>query len=149
MEGNATIWFIVGVALIVSEFFLPGIVLVFFGISAILVAILEWCGLVTELSTQLWVFSVGSLVLLFALRRFFKQWFVGKVKDDADAGEIDLDEFVGKEVKVVEAIAGEGTRGKGELKGADWKASSLDALEVGAIAEVVERDGLTLVVKRL
>lgn len=147
MEVEAIIWFVCGVVLILSEFFLPGIILVFFGMAAVVVSLLTWGGMLQSFAGQLTIFAVASLVLLFALRRFFKEWFVGRNADVAHGeGELDRDEFRGREVRVVEAIAA-GGYGKVELKGANWKATCEQALEAGALAEVVKRDGLTFHVR--
>ena len=145
LEEEAVIWLICGIALIMSEFFLPGIILVFFGIAAVIVSILTFFGLFESLTVQLVFFSVLSLVLLLGLRKFFKNWFVGRSKDVAQSsggGEVDRDEFQGKEVRVVSAIPA-GGYGKIELKGANWKATSEEALAEGALVQVVRREGLT------
>ena len=72
----AIIWFLIGLGLIIAELAVPGIILVFFGIAAWVVAILDWCG-VESLSVQLWIFGITSLLLVFVLRRFVKDWFLG------------------------------------------------------------------------
>ena len=144
MENSAIIWFVSGVLLILSEFVLPGVILMFFGVAAILVSIVVFVGLADGLGSQLVIFSALSLVLLFSLRKYFKSWFVGASKSAGNGGgEVDLDEFQGKEVTVVEPIPA-GGYGKVELKGASWKASSEAALGEGDLVEVVRRDGLTL-----
>ena len=147
MEVEAIIWFVCGLVLILSEFFLPGIILVFFGLAAVVVSILTWAGLLSSFTGQLVVFAVLSLVLLFGLRKFFKDWFVGRSEDVVHGeGEIDRDEFRGREVQVVESIAA-GGYGKVELKGANWKATSEEDLQEGTLAEVVRREGLTFHVR--
>jgi len=148
MEGEAIIWFVIGLALVLSEFILPGIILVFFGIAAILVSLLVYIGLIETLNGQLIVFLILSLALLFGLRHFFKGWFVGKTRHAVDGeGEIDRDEFIGKETKVVEAIDGKGGYGKIEFKGANWKAACDSSLNVGDLVEITRRDGLTVHVR--
>ena len=39
------IWFLIGLALVLSEFMLPGIILVFFGLGAWAVCLTTWMGL--------------------------------------------------------------------------------------------------------
>jgi len=138
------IWFIVGLALILSEFALPGIILIFIGLGAWLAAFTAWMAWTPTLASQMTVFTVGSLVFLVGLRRFFTEWFMGLSKngDARDAEE----EFAGKEVKVVSAIAN-GRDGKVEFKGANWNARSDDSLEPGSIAIIVSRNGLILTVR--
>ena len=138
------VWFLFGLALMFLEFAAPGVVVIFFGFGAWVTAGLLWAGVIDSLVAQALVFCVSSFLLLFALRRWVKQWFVG----DSEGGAGVDDEFLGKEVRVVAAAPG-GGYGKVELKGAEWKARAEDGGELaeGALAEVVERDGLTLVVR--
>ena len=51
----AIIWFLIGLGLILAEFAVPGVILVFIGIAAWIVALLAWVG-VESFSVQLWVF---------------------------------------------------------------------------------------------
>jgi len=138
------IWFVVGLVLILSEFAMPGIILIFLGLGAWLAAFTAWMEWTPTLASQMTVFTIGSLVFLTGLRRFFTEWFMGLSKngDARDAEE----EFAGKEVKVISPIAC-GRDGKVEFKGASWNARSDDSLEPGSIAIIVSRDGLSLTVR--
>lgn len=136
---SAIIWFLIGLGLIMAEFAVPGIILVFIGAAAWVVALLDWMG-VDSLNVQLWVFGLVSIGLVVFARRYVKSWFTGK----ESSGASDLDEeFVGQVVMVVKAIA-DGREGLVELKGAQWKAVSESDFKEGDRAEVVERDNLTL-----
>ncbi len=139
---SAIVWFLIGLGLIVAELAIPGIILVFIGIAAWVVAILDWCG-VDSFAIQMWVFGLTSVGLVVFARRYVKNWFRGK--ESTAEGDID-EEFVGKIVTVVEAIA-PGDFGKVELKGAQWKAFADTALEAGTKAVVIARDNITLEVK--
>lgn len=139
---TAIIWFLIGLGLMVAELVIPGIILVFFGVAAWIVAILDWCG-VDSFAVQLWVFGITSMALVIFARRYVKDWFRGSER--TAEGNVD-EEFVGKIVTVVEGIE-PGSFGKVELKGAQWKASSEAALEAGSQAEVIARDNINLVVK--
>ncbi|MDF1852901.1 MAG: NfeD family protein [Verrucomicrobiales bacterium] len=136
---TALIWFLVGLGLVLAELAVPGVILVFIGVAAWLVAILDWIG-VDSFSVQLWIFGITSIVLVFGARRFVKGWFSGK--ESSENGDID-EEFVGKIVTVVSAIDA-GDFGLVELKGARWKATSEVALEEGSQAVVTARDNITL-----
>lgn len=115
--------------------------------AAVIVSLMTWGGWLGSFAGQLTVFVVCSLVLLFGLRKFFKNWFVGRSADVANReGEVDRDEFRGREARVVEAIPA-GGYGKVELKGANWRATCDEALAEGALAEVIKRDGLTFHVR--
>jgi len=138
------LWFILGLILILSEFALPGIILIFIGLGAWLAAFTAWMDWTPTLASQMFVFTLGSVVFLVALRRFFTEWFMGLSKsgDARDAEE----EFAGKEVKSISAISA-GHDGKVEFKGASWNARSECSLEPGNIAIIVSRDGLILTVR--
>lgn len=122
-----------------AEFAVPGIILVFIGTAAWVVALLDWMG-VDSLKVQLWIFGLVSIGLVVFARRYVKGWFTGK--ESSGASDVD-EEFVGQVVVVVKAIA-DGTEGLVELKGAQWKAVSESDFKEGDRAEVVERDNLTL-----
>ena len=145
MEFDAKmIWFIVGFVLILLEFAAPGIVIVFFGFGAWVVAAGMWIGLIESLATQCAVFAIASLLLLFLLRRFVSKWFVGGILNKGC--NVD-EEFVGKNVRVVRSIGGGQDTGKVELKGAEWSAYCQVPLEAGRHAKVVKRDGINLIVE--
>lgn len=139
---SAIIWFLIGLGLIIAELAIPGIILVFLGIAAWIVAILDWCG-VDSFSVQLWIFGITSLALVLFVRRFVKGWFRGSER--TSEGDVD-EEFVGKVVFVLEAIE-PGGFGKVELKGAHWKATSEASIAAGEKAVIIARDNITLEVK--
>ena len=138
-------WLSLGLILTVSEFIVPGFVIIFFGAGALVTGVVKlvWSGLPD--SAALLIFALSSLGSLLAFR---KTWVGGKVRRDGntkDEGDVD-ETCVGRKVSVVEAIA-PGKAGKVELNGANWTAESDVALEAGAVAVVTARNGLTLVVK--
>ena len=139
---SAIIWFLIGLGLIVAELAIPGVILVFIGVAAWIVAILDWCG-VDSFSIQLWIFGLVSIALVVFARRYVKGWFRGvEITSEGDVDE----EFVGKVVSVLESIE-PGDFGRVELKGAHWKAFSDVSIPKGEKAVVVARDNITLEVK--
>jgi membrane protein implicated in regulation of membrane protease activity len=87
------VWFLIGFALLIAEFALPGIIIVFFGMGAWITALTTWLGLTTSLPSQNIVFCISSVLLLFVLRNRLKNIFVGNATND----KIE-DEYTGKEV---------------------------------------------------
>lgn len=134
------VWLIVGLLLLALELLVPGIVLVFFGLGALLVSLLVGVGVVggAAVGVQLIVFALASVVLLVLLRKVFRRTLSGS----SSHGE-HLEEFVGREVIVLAAIPERG-EGRVELKGATWRARSEQPLASGARARVLRRDGLLL-----
>lgn len=145
MELDAkTIWFIAGLVMILLEFVAPGVVIVFFGVGAWIVAGGMWLGLIDSVPAQCLTFAISSLLLLFVLRRYVTSWFVGLSSNGG--GNIE-DEFIGKTVRVTRPIGGGEAVGKVELKGAEWNARSDSELLPGRAATIVSREGLELIVK--
>ncbi|MEM7696850.1 MAG: NfeD family protein [Verrucomicrobiota bacterium] len=141
---TALIWFLIGLGLIIAEFLVPGVILIFFGIAAWVVGLLDWFG-VDSFSTQMWIFGLTSVLLLIFARRFVKDWFRGN--ESGTGGSDSLDgEFIGKLVTVVKTIPADDF-GLVELKGAQWQATAAVELAEGERAIVVSRDTLTLTVK--
>ena len=140
---SAIIWFIVGAALILSEFALPGIILVFFGVAAWMIALLDWAGLVEALPVQLIVYTILSIALIVGLRRLCMRSLTGFSKD-VSSGDSAMNEFIGHEVRVLETFEAAGAQGKVEFKGADWNAVSDAAFAEGDTAVIASRDGLKL-----
>lgn len=139
-----TAWLIAGVVLILLEFVNPGVILVFFGVGAVITSITTWIGLTPGIGSQTLVFGVSSFALLFTLRRVVKQWFVGK--SDGEGGDLD-DDFTGREARVLTDIPGPGHDGKVEIKGAEWKARSETPVAAGDTVIIERREGLTLHVR--
>lgn len=139
------LWFIAGFVLILAEFATPGVILVFIGMGAWVASLAAWLGWVPGTGGQVAVFAVSSLVLLLALRRLFKTWFLGFSSEAGVPGA--LDEFHGKQVRVLRAIR-PGQTGKVEFKGSPWNASAEETFAVGDTARIVGIDGLCLKVAR-
>lgn len=138
----AVLWLIAGILLILAEFLVPGIVIIFFGMAALVVSLLTYIGSVAELSNQLLWFSGLSLAFLFGLRTLFKGWFVGKSVDGGLSDEVS--DLIGKEVTCLTDFGPDHPRGKVEFNGANWKGRCELELRVGSIAVIESIDGLCL-----
>ncbi len=144
MNDPILIWFLIGAGLLLLEFIVPGLVILFFGVGALITSLACWLGLADTMPMQIIIFCVASLTCLFGLRKYVKLWFVGDSnKRDDEINSV----FVNQVVKVVVAIPGGSARGKVELNGSDWNAISEEPHAVGDMVTVIERDGLILVVK--
>ena len=139
------IWVIVGLLLVMCEFALPGLVIIFFGFGAIVTGIV--CAISgIGINAQLIVFLASSITSFIVLRKYLKNIFHGSAKSD---GEVcDFDEFTGRHVTVVRDIPAGGV-GKIEYHGSEWNARSGEAIEAGVEVEIVSKEGLTLNVKKI
>lgn len=138
------IWFVVGLILLVIEFATPGIIIIFFGVGAWIVA-LVCLFFDISLNVQLLIFIVSSVVLLATLRKRLKQIFQLQAPP-GDSEEIK--EFVGQRAIVSREIKPK-LKGKVEFRGSYWDAEADQPIGVGEPVEIVDKKNITLIVKPL
>ncbi|HNT34698.1 MAG TPA: NfeD family protein, partial [bacterium] len=128
------------------ELILPGLIIFFFGVGAIVVGLI--C-LIVEPSTnvQIALFLVTSILLLLALRKKITGAFVGYVTSRGNMSKVP-DEFVGKRATVVREIH-PNLNGKVALHGSNWEAQADETIAEGEPVEIIGRENITLRVKRV
>ncbi len=134
------IWIALGLVLAAIELATPGgFFIIFFGIAAIAVGLLELLGAVEHDAMQWLLFTVIALLALRLFRRPLLSYL------GTAAGRQDVDSLVGA-VAVAEAAILPGGRGRAELRGTMWSARNVGAalLAAGQRARVVAVEGLTL-----
>ena len=146
MSGmTPTYWLILGVVLIIVEVTTPGLVLVFFGLSALVVALLALVIPSMPEGVAWLLFAVFSVVFLFTLRRWFRKVFTGKRSQVQDELRNDI---AGRTAVVVVRIQPD-QPGKVEFHGTNWQAVSSETLEPGVQVRIVKQDSITLTVERV
>lgn len=150
-EGfSVLVWFIIGVVFFFAEMVVPGFIIFFFGIGAWVVAIATLFGL-DNLTIQLLLFIVVSVLSLILFRKKSKSIFRGKEKAFQSKDDDKLDEFIedmhGKKATVVSDIIPGEISGKVEFRGTQWKAEAEEVIKAGAVVEIISRDNITLKVK--
>jgi len=138
------IWILLGLALLAVEIVIPGgIIMLFFGVSAMIVGVLVALGVGGPLWFQAVLFSVLSVVSLLTLRAPILRRMHSK-SSAADK----VDSFVGVQALAVGDIA-PGTEGKAELRGTLWTAENIGdgTLSAGDKCTVDRVDGLKLYVR--
>lgn len=143
MNTLFTFWLVCGLVLVLSELAVPGFVIFFFGIGALVTAVVHWVVPALPLAGQCLVFVVASLLTLWLLR---KQLMPGRRTAEAEA-EPDT-ELVDATAEVCEAIR-PGVPGRVLLRGVTWTAEADEALEPGTAVRVTARQNITLRVARL
>jgi len=128
------------------EFMVPGVILVFFGLGAWVVALTTYMGLTEGSASQLLVFTGASVILLVFLRRYIRARFSGFISE-RQVPDLNLDEFTGKSVLLLEDVA-PGSPGKVEFKGAPWRAEAKDTLKQGETGIIEKMDSLTLIIRK-
>jgi membrane protein implicated in regulation of membrane protease activity len=140
--SESLIWAIVGIVLIIAEVLSTSFVLVFFGVGALVVALLVQIGVLSGLNGPLLVFCATSLVLLVLMRRFLRNRFAGRKDMKPDY----IDQVVG----VVKEIR-PGEEGAVSYRGSEWIAfgDGIDPIPAGEKVRVRGIDGIRLKVERI
>ena len=141
LSNPGLLWFIAGLALLLTELFAPSLILMFFGLGAWIVTVLYLLFNI-GLPAQLIVFAVSSIVLLVFLRKKLKPVFLGYVSSKQNSGQ-NIDDFFEKEAVVLARIE-PGKPGKVEFNGVDWDAVSDDTIDVDSRVRIIDRIGLKL-----
>ncbi|MBI5473670.1 MAG: NfeD family protein [Ignavibacteriae bacterium] len=139
-------WFLLGLALMLSELALPGFVIIFFGIGAWVTAACIWLGFADALNTQLLIFIISSVLSLVLFRKQGKDYFRGRVSGKLD-DVAKLDDVKGDRALVVEDIVPARLSGKVEFHGTNWNAVADAEIKKGTPVEILGREDLTLRVK--
>lgn len=142
----ALIWFLVGVAFLIAEMLIPGFILIFFTAGSWIVglAILLF---EIDLTTQVIVFTVSSLILLFTLRKYSIKTFKGDTPEKVD--DTYAESKIGKTAIVTKAIT-PSIPGEIKVMGSFWRAvadSEIDEGQSVVIEKQDSEDGLTFKVK--
>ena len=138
------VWAVIGLLLVGSEFFIPGLVIIFFGLGALLTSVLAAVlpGLKSSVAFQILIWIGASGLSLAFLRKYLSRVFKGKtlIEDGSKSS--------GKIAEVTEAIAPEKT-GRVRFEGTTWNAESYtESFEPGDTVEILKQDGLTLIVTK-
>lgn len=143
------IWLILGVLFIVAEMFTAGFVLLWFGIGALVAALLAFSGLV-GLPLQIVVFLAVSIALTVASRTIFERFLMrGSPGGELKTG---VDTLPGQLGVVVEASAGALQEGAVRVFASTWRAFPADGeepLRIGDQVEIDRVEGATVYVRRV
>ena len=136
-------WLLLGLVLIALEMAASGgFYIIFFGVAAVVIALLQLAGMDVPLWVQLLLFSVLAVVSLLVFRnRIMRRMHL--------AGHAaDIDTLSGERGTVLEDMA-PGGNGRVEVRGTTWSARNAGAsrLDRGNRCVVVRSERLTLVVK--
>ncbi len=125
-----------------AELALPGFIIFFFGVGALIAAAVAHFA-ETTLLTQGYVFVITSVLTLILGRWCFRKTLRGN-REEA-SGEVN-DGVIGLTVEVTEAIEPPHV-GRVELHGTEWRAQAAHPIAKGEVVRVVARTGLTLTVE--
>ncbi len=141
MQMTPLYWLYFGVGLIILEVMTPGLVSLFFGLSALTVALFAWLFPLPQ-GVQWLGFSLFSVVYILLLRKSLRRVFNG----DKEVSESLSDGFTGKLAVVVEPVA-PNKPGRVEFCGSNWTAEADAELPAGASVRISGKKNLTLKVE--
>ncbi len=145
IEQTLLIWIIGGVLLIFAEILVPGLIIIFFGVSALVIALFIWIGLIHSLAFAIGLWLFMSLVLVLLFRKVAHKIFPSEssyrfVEDDVGA--------IGSEVQVVSDIDDTTFNGRVEYAGTTWQARAKEgSIPAGSRARLLYRDNIHWVVE--
>ncbi len=139
-ETMTWLWLLAGILLVVSELFLPGLVAVFLGLGAMLVALLRWLGLIDSLAYSFTAWFVSSLTLLVVARSTLQRFMPSETSFTPLEEDVDL---FGAVADVVEMVSPDHKDGRISFQGTTWPATS-DSAEIrpGAKVTILYREKL-------
>jgi membrane protein implicated in regulation of membrane protease activity len=146
----ALYWLLIGVMLLVLELALPGFVLFFFGLGALITALAAWLTPIS-IAWQLGLFILSSAASLLALRSLIRKHFFQPSADAAVAGDQDVDTLLavpGDRGVVVTSIVPP-AEGRIKYSGTFWRATADEMIEEGEIISVVRQLDLVIHVEKV
>ena len=137
------IWLIVAIVLVIVEICTAAFGSICFAIGAAFSALAA--GLGANLTWQIVIFAVVSLLTFIFLRPFVLKFMDRKSKDV----KTNADALIGRKAVVSERIDAAQLTGRVAVDGDDWKAVSEngEVIEKGTQVEIVKRDSIILTVK--
>lgn len=144
-EQVTWVWAGAGALLMALELVVPGLILVFLGAGALVVAGVRALGWVQGTLPSLTAWFVASSALLLGLRSLLQRLLPGQT----ERGQTDEDaDAFGQVVPVVEAIPGGEAEGRIRFHGTSWPARSAEGpIEAGAAARILYRESNAWVVE--
>lgn len=136
------IWLIIGLLMLVAELVSVVLVFVFFAVGALLTAMLASFGILSDLNSQLFAFSLISVLSLVFLRKQAQKLLENRGK------HTEYNEYAGETAMVIKDIPARG-EGKIYYRGAEWIARSATETLIEAGSKVIIRttDGIKLIVE--
>ena len=138
---NWWMWAVLGLVLAAGEILTPGgFFVVFFGLSALVVAVLAAVGLADALAFQILLFSVFSVASLLLFRNPLLRYMARHTRPAPE-----VDNLVG-EIAVASSAMPPGGVGQAQLRGTVWNArnGSAAAVAAGGRCRVTRVEGLVI-----
>lgn len=144
---SPAVWLAVGILLMLLEIAVPTLIVFWFGLSGLITAFAVWTGMVDSLLYQCLLFFASSVVFLGLWFGWLKRRFVKETDDDKrdptllklrGRCTVPIDKGKPGEVELYEPYHG--------IK--KWKADAYESVNFEDEIQVLEADGIKLIVKK-
>jgi membrane protein implicated in regulation of membrane protease activity len=134
------LWLLGGIIILASELLLPGLVAMFLGLGAMVVALLRWLDLIDSLAYSFTAWFVSSLAFIIFLRSTLQRCVPSETSFTPLEEDTDL---FGAVAEVVETVSPSHSDGRISFRGTTWPATS-DAAEIptGGKVTILFRENL-------
>lgn len=144
----ALYWLIIGVMLFFLELAVPGFILFFFAVGAMLTALAAWL-FPLSLAWQLALFICASLIALFGLRDIIQQRLHTPPSEGDKEEDKDVMLAVAGDKGVVSTAIVPPAEGRIKYSGTTWRAAADEKIEEGEIVAIVAQKGLVIHVEKI
>lgn len=134
------VWIVLGLVLAALEMVVPGLVIIWFGVAAVLTGILGFF-------VHNGYFQYGAFLFFSGLGVFLAQWIGRRITrpEPEPVGALRLSGAVGRVLERIEP----GKMGRVKIMGEEWRAEAEGVIEEGKRVRVLRVDGTHLVVEPL
>lgn len=147
MINPALYWLIIGVMLFFLEMAVPGFILFFFGLGAMVTALAAWLTPIS-IAWQLALFICASLLFLLGLRKSIQNKFFAPAPKDGEVDE-DVIRVTPGDKGVVSMVIAPPAEGRIKYSGTSWRASADEKIDEGEIVTIVRQKDLVIHVEKV
>jgi membrane protein implicated in regulation of membrane protease activity len=126
----------------------PGFILFFFALGALLTALVAWLSPVS-IALQLALFITASLVSLLSLRNVIQKKFISPPPKEGENEDEDEDLVIPGDKGVVSSTIIPPAEGRIKYSGTSWRAIADEKIEEGEIISIVRRKDLVIHVEKV
>lgn len=148
MIDPALYWLVIGVMLFFLEMAVPGFILFFFGMGALVTAVAAWLTPIS-IAWQLALFISTSLIFVLGLRKLIQNTFFSPAATKDGEADVDVMRAVPGDKGVVSMTIVPPAEGRIKYSGTSWRASADEKIDAGEIVAVVRQKGLVIHVEKI
>lgn len=140
-------WLVAGVLLMLLEFLIPGLVVIFLGLGALVTSTLLYFGWIQNVYAAIAAFVASSVVFLLTIRRLVLRFY------PSDSEKVETDEdalLIGQVAETMTEINPRDFSGRIRFSGTTWSAKSVaGAIAAGRRVRIAGRENIHLFVSEI